>query len=228
VAAVAAVVLSPVSAPNALQNQLRAAASYEATLSGDNTHPHEPARTAPPRPAAAPPGSAPTSAPAAAPAGADGRDITMIGDSITLGSAPDLHRILPGIGLDAEVGRMMESAPDICGRLLAEHRLRGTVVLALGTNAVFSSDDLDHVRAVVGSRRLVLTTVRGPFPWQDSVNTVVRDYHQRHPDVLLDDWYTTVEPHQDLLWIDHVHPRGGAGTTLFATGIADTLDADQG
>jgi peptidoglycan/LPS O-acetylase OafA/YrhL len=246
VGAAVAMVLSPVSAPNALQSQLRAAASYEAALSGDNRHPREPAapapdrtasdRTAPPRPAAGPPGpgstAAPTDTPRGAPAppadGADGRDITMIGDSVTLGSALDLHRVLPGIELDAEVGRMMESAPDICGRLLAEDRLRGTVVLALGTNAVFSDDDLDRVRAVIGARRLVLTTVRGPFSWQDSVNAVVRDYHQRHPEVLLDDWYTTVAPHQDLLWTDHIHPRGGAGTTLFATSLAATLGDDRG
>ena len=178
------------------------------------------------------PGTAPATAPTAIPstspetppAGADGHDITMIGDSVTLGSALDLHRVLPGIELDAEVGRMMESAPDVCARLLAAHRLRGTVVLALGTNAVFGDDDLDRVRAVIGARRMVLTTVRGPFAWQDSVNAVVRDYHRRHPDVLLDDWYTTVAPHQDLLWTDRIHPRGGAGTTLFATGLADTLD----
>jgi peptidoglycan/LPS O-acetylase OafA/YrhL len=239
VAATAAVVLSPLSAPNAMQSQLRAAATYESALAGDNSHPHAaaaPPQESVPSAASAPgaqsgsqsgsqPGSLPP--PSAAPASVDGRDVTMIGDSVTLGSAQDLQRVLPGIDLYAEVGRMMEAAPDLCGQLLAEHRLRGTVVLALGTNAIFSAEDLDHVRSVIGSRRLVLTTVRGPFPWQDSVNTVVRDYHRRHPEVLLDDWYTTVEPHQDLLWIDHIHPRGGAGTTLFATSLARTLTARQ-
>jgi hypothetical protein len=153
----------------------------------------------------------------------DGSDVTVIGDSITLGSAEDLHRLLPGIRLYAQVGRMMEDAPDICAQLLARHELRGTVVLALGTNATFGAQDVDRVREVVGDRRIVLTTVRGPFPWQDSVNSTVRDYHARHPEVLLDDWYTDVAGHLDLLWIDHVHPRGGAGTSLFATGLADTL-----
>ncbi len=157
--------------------------------------------------------------------GADGSDVTMIGDSLSLGSSPDLHRLLPGIDLHAEVGRMMESAPDLCARLLAAHRLRGTVVLALGTNAEFGADVLDRVRAVIGSRRMVLMTVRGPFPWQDEVDAVVRAYHRDHPEVVLDDWYAAAQSHQDLLWIDHIHPRGGAGTTLFATRLAAALTA---
>ena len=254
--AVAALVLSPVSAPNALQSQLRAAARYEAALSGDDSHPHAtvtpgragaaasspPATDAPsPSPSATGDGAgagagagAATGTGAAAGAGdesdgalADGSDVTMIGDSVTLGSAQDLHRLLPGISLHAEVGRMMEAAPDICRQLLAADQLRGTVVLALGTNAYFGAEDLDRVRAVIGARRMVLTTVRGPFSWQDDVNSVVRAYQRQHPGVLLDDWYTTVAPHQDLLWTDHVHPLGGAGTTLFATGLATTLTAAQ-
>lgn len=218
-AALGAVALSPSTVPNAMQRQLQAAARNEAGLTAGAGRPHAP--------------SAPSSAGAAAGSGlsphsaagvVDGSDVTVIGDSVTLGSAPDLHRILPGISLNAEVGRMMQSAPALCRQLLAEHRLRGTIVLALGTNANFAPEDLDHVRATIGARRLVLTTVRGPFPWQDSVNSVVRAYHRHHPDVLLDDWYTVSGPHQDLLWIDHIHPRG-AGTTLFATSLATTLTA---
>jgi hypothetical protein len=159
--------------------------------------------------------------------GADGSDVTMIGDSLSLGSSPDLHRLLPGIDLHAEVGRMMESAPDLCARLLAAHRLRGTVVLALGTNAEFGADVLDDVRAVIGARRMVLMTVRGPFPWQDEVNAVVRAYHRDHPEVVVDDWYAAAQSHQDLLWIDHTHPRGGAGTALFAGRLAASLTATR-
>lgn len=240
--ATAAVLASPASAPSALENQLRAGAQYEATLAGKGgdaraAAPHGASRAAapPPAPVPAPPAdsgpsaapSQPAAAPSPAPGGVDGTvdgsDVTVIGDSITLGSAEDLHRLLPGVRLYAQVGRMMEDAPDICAQLLARHELRGTVVLALGTNATFGAQDVDRVREVVGDRRIVLTTVRGPFPWQDSVNSTVRDYHARHPEVLLDDWYTDVAGHLDLLWIDHVHPRGGAGTSLFATGLADTL-----
>ncbi|SEG76598.1 peptidoglycan-N-acetylmuramate O-acetyltransferase [Actinacidiphila yanglinensis] len=216
-----AVLVSPASAPSALQRQLRAGAAYEATLAGKGGDAHGAPHGASATPAD--PGASPAAPRTPAAGGVDGSDITMIGDSITLGSAQDLHRVLPGIDLHAEVGRMMEQAPGICAQLLAEHRLRGTVVLALGTNATFDAWDVDRVRAVVGDRRIVLTTVRGPFPWQDSVNTAVRDYHSRHPEVLLDDWYTTVASHLDLLWIDHIHPRGGAGTSLFATSLADTL-----
>ncbi|MEV7472020.1 acyltransferase family protein, partial [Streptomyces kronopolitis] len=219
-AALSTVALSPSTAPNAMQRQLQAAARHEATLTAGTGHPHTPV-TLPSAGTATGSGLSPQSAAGAV----DGSGVTIIGDSVTLGSAPDLHRILPGISLYAEVGRMMESASDLCRQLIAEHRLRGTVVLALGTNANFAPEDLDHVRAAIGARRLVLTTVRGPFPWQDDVNSVVRAYHRNHPEVLLDDWYTTVEPHQDLLWIDHTHPRGGAGTTLFATSLAATLTA---
>ncbi len=241
VVAAAALVLSPVSAPSALQSQLRAAARYEARLADDG-RPRSPAPTAPsasPSPSAGsrsgPPPSASASAAGAETAsgssgdagvdGVDGGDVTLIGDSVSLGSDQDLHRLLPGIDVHAKVGRMMEDAPDICAQLLAQGRLRGTVVLALGTNAEFGPDVLDHVRSVIGGRRMVLMTVRGPFTWQHSVNSVVRTYQHDHPEVLVDDWYDAVAPHLDLLWIDHVHPRGGAGTTLFASSLAWTLTA---
>jgi len=155
----------------------------------------------------------------------DGGDVTLIGDSVSLGSDQDLHRLLPGIDVHAQVGRMMEDAPDILRQLAASGQLRGTVVLALGTNGEFGPDVLDDIRSIIGGRRMVLMTVRGPFSWQDSVNSVVRTYQHDHPEVLVDDWYDTVGPHQDLLWIDHIHPRGGAGTTLFATSLAQTLAA---
>jgi peptidoglycan/LPS O-acetylase OafA/YrhL len=260
VAAVAAaagvLVLSPASAPSALQRQLQAAERYEAGLGADDSPAHAGSAARGGGPDGAGPGGphtmsgagSPPDAPtgAAAPpdgaggagagadqgggvpaGGADGSDVTMIGDSLSLGSSPDLHRLLPGIDLHAEVGRMMESAPDLCARLLAAHRLRGTVVLALGTNAEFGADVLDDVRAVIGARRMVLMTVRGPFPWQDEVNAVVRAYHRDHPEVVVDDWYAAAQSHQDLLWIDHTHPRGGAGTALFAGRLAASLTATR-
>jgi peptidoglycan/LPS O-acetylase OafA/YrhL len=235
VAAALALVLSPVSAPSALQSQLQAAARYEAGL-GDDGSPRSPAPVpASPSATGAAPGSGAASAPAgsdpsagtasAPPGTVDGSDVTLIGDSVSLGSDQDLHRLLPGVDVHAQVGRMMEDAPDICRQLLAEGRLRGTVVLALGTNGEFGPDVLDDIRSVIGGRRMVLMTVRGPFSWQDSVNSVVRTYQHDHPEVLVDDWYDAVAPHLDLLWIDHVHPRGGAGTTLFASSLEQTLAA---
>lgn len=238
-AAVSALAVSPASAPSALQRQLEAGQRYEAGLAaesgtpatgsaaGSEASPAQPGQASGrPFGAGAPPADRTPAGGVAGPGtatGTEGRDVTMIGDSISLGSAPDLDRVLPGIDLHAEVGRMMDSAPDVCAQLLAAGRLRHTVVLALGTNAEYGADVLDRVRAVIGPRTMVLMTVRGPFAWQDEVNSVVRAYHDRHPEVLLDDWYATANAHQDLLWIDHTHPRGGAGTTLFATSLAATL-----
>jgi hypothetical protein len=160
--------------------------------------------------------------PAAGPASVpDGDEITAIGDSVMVASAAALEKTLPGISINAQVGRQMYTAPDLLRELQAEGRLRQIVVVGLGTNGAFSVDVLNSIASIIGSdRTLVLLTVHVPDPWQDPVNSMVTGFAKTRPNTVLVDWNSACDADPGMLWQDHTHPRP-SGATVYA----DTLKA---
>lgn len=168
-----------------------------------------------PSPAALPPDSPPDAA--------LGRKTTAVGDSVLLAGAEALTGKLPGIVIDAKVGRQPYEAPEVLEGLEARGLLRHFVVLALGTNGETTERTLDEIRRIIGPGRvLVLITVHVPRAWQDAVNRLYVDYVVSHRDSLLVDWNAAISPHPELLWTDGTHPRP-AGAEVYANLLADSL-----
>lgn len=156
-----------------------------------------------------------------------GQDTTAIGDSVLLASAQALADRLPGIVIDAKVGRQAYEAPDQLSELAVEGKLRHYVILALGTNGDLPDGLLDDVRRRIGAERvLVLVTVHVPRSWQDSVNQVLTGYAAAHPGTVLIDWNATVSPYPNLLWDDATHPRP-SGAEVYADLVAYDLERAQ-
>ncbi|HEX4789397.1 MAG TPA: acyltransferase family protein [Actinospica sp.] len=150
--------------------------------------------------------------PAGAPDPVLGGQISAIGDSVLLAGAEALADRLPGIVIDAKVGRQAGEAPDQLSVLAEEGRLRHFVIVALGTNGDFDDSLLDRIKAQIGPGRvLVLVTVHMPRSWQDPVNGRLAGYAAAHPGTVLVDWNATITPHPDLLWQDATHPKPSGG-----------------
>ena len=188
------------------------------------TEPAQPQATGPQNRNPSPPDGLPADGP---PDPVLGQATTAVGDSVLLAGAESVAKRLPGIVIDAKVGRQIYEAPDVLEDLASRGLLRHFVVLALGTNGDTTEQTLDRIRQIIGpSRILVLITVHVPRSWQDTVNTLYVDYVVSHRDSLLIDWNATISPHTGLLWIDDTHPRP-AGTEVYANLLADSL-ADAG
>jgi peptidoglycan/LPS O-acetylase OafA/YrhL len=156
-----------------------------------------------------------------------GQDTTALGDSVLLASAQALADRLPGIVIDAKVGRQAYEAPDQLSELAVEGKLRRYVILALGTNGDLPDGLLDDVRRRIGAERvLVLVTVHVPRSWQDSVNEGLTGYAAVHPGTVLVDWNATVSPYPNLLWDDATHPRP-SGAEVYADLVAYDLERAQ-
>jgi hypothetical protein len=144
-------------------------------------------------------------------------------DSVLLAGAEALADRLPGIVIDAKVGRQADEAPDQLTMLAEEGKLRHLVILAFGTNGDFADSLLDGTKAQIGcSRVLVLVTVHMPRSWREPVNDRVTGYAAAHPGTVLVDWNGTVAPHPDLLWQDDTHPRP-SGAAVYADLMAYDL-----
>lgn len=154
-----------------------------------------------------------------------GDQISAVGDSVMLASAPGLLERLPGIEVDAEVSRSIWAGPGILESLAANGRLRPFVVVALGTNGPVNAQSLERMADIVGPQRhLVLVNAYAPRDWIPGVNADLQAFADARRNVTVADWAGAISPHTDLLAGDHVHP-GAQGARIFAETVADAVDA---
>ncbi|MCC2029658.1 acetyltransferase [Microbacterium sp. YMB-B2] len=171
--------------------------------------------------------SAETPAPGPAPekiAVPEGGEITAVGDSVMLASAPSLLEEFPGIEVDAEVSRSVWAGPEILQHLEDAGALRQNVVVALGTNGPVDDDVLEQMSRIAGpDRNLILVNAHAPRDWIPGVNAELETFAARHRHVWVADWSGDIAPHEDLLAGDGIHP-GKAGGDVFARSVEIALE----
>lgn len=154
-----------------------------------------------------------------------GRSVTAVGDSVMVAATPALDQALPGIYIDAMVGRQFSTGLDVIAQLKAEGQLRPIVVVGLGTNGTVTSDEISQLFAEIGpNRRLVLVNTYEDRSWEQEVNSTLAGAAAAHPSsVVLADWYDTIDHRTDLLWPDGIHPQP-AGGVVYAHMLKAALD----
>lgn len=158
----------------------------------------------------------------------EGGQVSIIGDSVALASSAGLAGALPEIAIDAQVSRSIEMLDE----LIVQHEnagdLREYVVIALASNAIIRSDNLDAMLEALGSdRKIVLVTGYGPerTTWIPPSNVAIREFAQAHPEqVRVADWEPIAAAHQELLAGDRVHPNAEGGA-LYAAEVVRALDS---
>nr|WP_267127699.1 acyltransferase family protein [Demequina silvatica] len=170
-------------------------------------------------PARVPP---PGARPAPVPELPSGRDVTLVGDSVALGAAPALAKALPGVSIDAEVGRQFADGVDRVERLADRGRLRDYVVVALGTNGAVPAGEVDRLLEAAGGRPVVMVTPFGDRTWMRDSQREVRAAVRDHTTVVLADWQSAVLRDPSVLGPDGIHPDA-KGMDVFARVVADAL-----
>jgi hypothetical protein len=118
----------------------------------------------PPSPVRTPPVRRPTARrPAAAPARqVSGRSVTAIGDSVMVASTPALEQDLPGIYVNAVVGRQFATGLQVLASLRQSGQLRQVVVFGLGTNGTVTAGQIGQLFATIEHRTYLL--------WPDGIH----------------------------------------------------------
>lgn len=169
----------------------------------------------------------PTPTPSPTPEAIVGEEITAVGDSVMLASAPSLYQRFPGIAVDAAVSRSIWTGPEIIDGLAAAGTLREHVVVALGTNGSVDREMLDAIATTVGrDRDLVLVNAYAPRDWIAGVNRDLDAFAAGRTGVVVADWSSAIGAHTDLLAGDQIHP-GDAGGRIFAEVVEDGIRAAQ-
>lgn len=132
--------------------------------------------------------------------------VTVIGDSVMLGAREVLRAAIPGLAMDAEVGRQGADAPAIVRRLREGGALGEHVVLHLGTNGYFPERQLREVlRELADRRSVVIVNAFARRDWTGPNNALFERVSREHPNVRLVDWQELASRHPDFLVRDGVH-----------------------
>ena len=134
-------------------------------------------------------------------------DVTIIGESVTVGAAPELKRLYgPRIQIDAVESRSFSDGAAVIEALAAAGRLTPTVVVHMGNNGAVPEGGLDRIATAIGpDRRTVFVTVRVPRRWEAQVNDAISRHVAQHDNSVLADWYALSGAEPEVLGDDGVH-----------------------
>lgn len=136
----------------------------------------------------------------------NGDDITIIGDSLLINLEPILQTRLPGIVIDAQLGRQMYQAPDLIAKLQKEGKLGKIVIIELGTNGSFTEKQLmNTLDSLQSTEKILLVNTRVPKPWEAVVNETLTKAAESYPNTKLIDWHLISSGHEDYFYTDGVH-----------------------
>ncbi|PGV66925.1 acetyltransferase [Bacillus cereus] len=136
----------------------------------------------------------------------DAHTVTAIGDSVMIDIAPYLKTAFPDIRIDAQIGRQLSKAIPVVEQLKNEGNLGNYVIIGLGTNGAFTTEQLVSLIELIGNeRKVIFINTRVPRPWESIVNERLKVTTPKYPNVTLVDWYTASAGKRDYFAPDGVH-----------------------
>jgi hypothetical protein len=134
-----------------------------------------------------------------------------------LGASGELTQAIPGIEIDAVVGRQASTGIDILRARAAQGDIPDVVIFGLGTNGPLTRGKLDEAMdALAGVRRVVFVNNSMPRSWELPNNALLADAVKRYPNAVLADWYALTTAVPGLLTDDDIHLRASSARAYAA------------
>lgn len=160
------------------------------------------------------------------PSAPSGDNVLVVGDSLAKGAEAALADIMPGIEVDAVVGRPFSGATG--GAQVVRDRiddLPAVLVVELGTNTGVSAEDyhglVNEIHNKSPDTTVVVVNTYGPqLAWTDQTNQAI----ESTPGTTLVDWHAEATAHPNVVGPDHVHPNP-EGLNRYAQLIVDGIHA---
>jgi hypothetical protein len=150
--------------------------------------------------------------------------VTAVGDSIMVDYRDPLKADVPGINVDAAVGRQWAEGESILRSMKSEGQLGDEVIVGLGTNGPITDTDFGAMMSIVGGTRVVFVNVHTGRPWQDSNNAVLAHGATRYPNVVVADWAAQAAQNPQWFGADGTHLAiDGPGADALAALVARAL-----
>ncbi len=134
-----------------------------------------------------------------------GTKTVAVGDSLMIDVSGALQRALPGISIDAEVGRQPWTGLEVAQKYRQFNRPDGTYVLGIGTNGAIDARSLTAFCQAHSRARVVLITPRVPRSWEATSVAAIRRAADRCPNVRVVDFHKLAAGRSGWFAADGVH-----------------------
>ncbi|AJH75739.1 acyltransferase family protein [Bacillus cereus ATCC 4342] len=150
--------------------------------------------------------------------------VTAIGDSVMIDITPYLKNTFPDIRIDAQIGRQLSKAIPVVEQLKNEGNLGNYVIIGLGTNGAFTTEQLVSLIKLIGNeRKIIFINTRVPRPWESIVNERLKVTVTKYSNVTLVDWYAASAGKKDYFAPDGVHLTN-VGAEAYAVLVAKAVN----
>lgn len=138
-------------------------------------------------------------------------DMLALGDSVMLGAQSYLQRGLPGVWIDAKVGRQGRDAIRLIRQLRADNQLPSSILIHIGTNGYLPNSAFRELMTELADRkRIILVNIRANRRWMADNNKLLTEFQgEKYKNVTFVDWAKTSEAHPEYFVSDGIHLTGG-------------------
>jgi hypothetical protein len=137
-----------------------------------------------------------------------------------LGASGALREAVPGIEIDAVVGRQASTGIAILETRMGTGHAPDVVVVGLGTNGPLTRGQIDEAMSALGSvPRVVLVNNSMPRDWERANNALLLYAVEEYPNVVIADWHARATAEPELLAPDRIH-LDASGAAAYAALVA--------
>lgn len=170
-----------------------------------------------------------------------GDDLFAIGDSVLKGAQAHLEKVIPGIRIDAAVGRQASQGLKVVKEWRAAGGKAQTVLVHLGTNGYITESQYRALLAELADReRVLLVNVHVPKPWMKPNNEIIARMAADFPNVRVIDWKALSAAYPAFFGKDDTHltvkgiralsaqiKEASGGTVIMPSSGQDTMLAES-
>jgi hypothetical protein len=151
--------------------------------------------------------------------------VTAVGDSIMVDYQDPLKMDIPGVSVNAVVGRQWTEGESILQSLKADGQLANEAIVGLGTNGPISDSDFDTMMSILGgTTRVVFVNIHTDRSWQNQNNAVLAAGAARYKNAVVADWATLAAQNPQWFGADGTHLAiDGPGADALASLVSATL-----
>ncbi|MEO7493369.1 MAG: acyltransferase family protein, partial [Massilia sp.] len=135
-----------------------------------------------------------------------GEDIHVIGDSVMLGAKYHLSKAIPGIQVDAVVGRQASQGLLVAQEWRRSPHSASTVLVHLGTNGYINEGQFrDMLRELADCKSVVIVNVHAERRWTAPNNELIAQMQDEFPNVHVINWSAISAERPDYFVKDGIH-----------------------
>lgn len=146
-----------------------------------------------------------------------------VGDSVMLGAARELRRVLPGLTVDARVSRHMGATIELVRQRRKTSPADQFVIVHIGNNGFVKPSQFDELLQLLKDvPRVIVFNLKEPRRWEEANNLIIADTVRRFPTAVLIDWRSAGLDHPEYFAKDGIH-IGAVGAQAYTLLIVEQL-----